>query len=301
MKQFKNSALIVIILLSIYTIRLNFNDVIFLFNYIFKNEQKVIITEANNYKRNYTYEKFTNTEDFIPANVNDLENIYYNVLNNGWKSFTFYCPTEYKTCLDDLEPLSANETLLSNINNYVSPYNSFKIIDTTITSFGEITIDIQKNYSEDEISILKVKVKEISDSLGLQMLSNKDKINQVHKYIINNTKYDLDRADNGTSDYESDKAYGVLIQGYGVCSGYSDAFALFMDYFNIPNIKVSSQEHIWNLVYFNGKWLHVDTTWDDNDNAIIIKSNFLLITSNELKQIDEEHHQFDNNFFIETN
>ncbi len=301
MKQFKSGVLVVVILLSIYTIRLNYNDVIFLFNYIFNKEQKIIISEINDYQRNYTYEKFYNSDDYTPENIDDLKNIYYNVLNNGWSSFTFYCPTEYKDCLHELELISSDENMLSNINNYVNPYNSFKIIDTTITSFGEITINVQKNYSAEDIDTLKAKVLEISENLGLQMLNDKKSITEIHKYIINNTKYDLERADNGSSVYNSDTAYGVLIQGYGVCSGYSDAFALFMDYLNIPNIKVSSKEHIWNLIYIDNKWLHVDVTWDDNDNSPLIKSNFLLINTKELKSIDDEYHEFDESFFIETN
>ena len=55
-------------------------------------------------------------------------------------------------------------------------------------------------------------------------MSTKDKIKAIHDYIINNTEYDTKKSDNiKDTTYKSNTAYGVLIQGYGICSGYSDA------------------------------------------------------------------------------
>ena len=31
----------------------------------------------------------------------------------------------------------------------------------------------------------------------------------------------------------------------------------------IINYKISNDEHIWNLVYLDEKWYHLDLTWDD--------------------------------------
>lgn len=39
---------------------------------------------------------------------------------------------------------------MSNINNYVHPYNSFKTIKTKVSSNNEITLEIQKKYSEEK-------------------------------------------------------------------------------------------------------------------------------------------------------
>lgn len=300
MKIVKNVILIIIILLAAFIIYFNFHDIkIFFKSVLFENE--IIIPETNEFKRNYNYNKFKVNDDYIPKSKDDLYNIYFNVLNNGWNNFTFYCPFEYKSCLDDIENVSADNTKLSNINGYINPYNSFKIVDTTITSFGEIIIRIEKNYTEDQILILQEKIKEIVNNLNLTNLSDREKITQIHNYIIANTQYDSERAETKTSKYASDKAYGVLFEGYGVCSGYSDALSLFLDYFNIPNIKLSNEEHVWNLVYIENNWLHVDITWDDNDKAHLPKTSYLLITTEKLAEIDEEKHNFDKNFFIEAN
>ena len=68
-----------------------------------------------------------------------LLNIYYTVINSG-KNFTFYCPKKYDNCLNDVKKLANNQVLLSDINNYVHPYNSFSHIETEYDTLGRVTI-----------------------------------------------------------------------------------------------------------------------------------------------------------------
>ncbi len=299
MKLIKNIICIVIILISAFVIYMNRSKVVDYWNFFFNKKREVIILENNGYKRNYNYIAFTNNEDFVPENKQDIINIYYNILNNGWTNFTFYCPEEYEKCLSDINEVSNDETLLSNINDYVNPYNSFKTMDTTSSSLGEITINVIKNYTKEDAEKINLKLEEVINNLNLASKTDKEKITLIHNYIIKNTKYDSALADENESSYSSYKAYGPLIEGYGVCSGYSDSLALFLDVFKIPNIKVSSENHVWNLVNIDNKWLHVDLTWDDNDKSVIPKKNFLLITTKRLKELDTEEHSYDTSFFVE--
>ena len=101
--------------------------------------------------------------------------------------------------------------------------------------------------------------------------------------------------------YRSNTAYGVLIEHYGICSGYSDAMALFLDKMNIINYKISNDQHVWNLVYLDGTWLHLDLTWDDPvSDKNITRDNYFLITTNTLKKLDDNVHYFSNDLFPET-
>jgi hypothetical protein len=301
MKLIRNIIYLIIIIIAVYMLYTNRDKLVTYFEYLFKNSNDIIIEKSNEYKRNYNYLKFSNNEDFIPENRNDILNIYYNVINNGWENFTFYCPKEYKECLDDINEISNNTTILSNINGYVSPYNSFETLDTTSTSLGEITIRLTKNYSAEEITMINSKIDELIISLNLTNKTPREIITIVHDYVINNTKYDTELAENNKAGHVSYKAYGLLIQGYAVCSGYSDTLSLFLDRYNIPNIRVSSENHIWNLVYVDNKWLHVDLTWDDNDYSKVPKKSFLLITTQRLKELDVDEHTYDTNFFLEAN
>ena len=100
--------------------------------------------------------------------------------------------------------------------------------------------------------------------------------------------------------YHSNTAYGVLLEGYGICSGYSDAMKLFLDKLNIINYKISNDQHIWNLVYLDGQWLHLDLTWDDPvSDKNITRDNYFLITTKTLKELKDDVHYYDNNIFDE--
>ncbi len=78
--------------------------------------------------------------------------------------------------------------------------------------------------------------------------------------------------------------------------------AIFLDLYNIPNFKVISENHIWNAVYINNKWLHLDLTWDDpvsKDGRNILDYTFFLISTNQLEKLERNQHQFDKNVFSE--
>ena len=183
--------------------------------------------------------------------------------------------------------------LMSNINNYVSPFNSFENIKTTISSTREIKINVTPKYDDEMIKVLDNKVNKIITELNIQELSNREKIEKVHDYILSNTVYDSE-----SDNLDTTSAYGSLILGHAVCSGYSDAMALFLDKFNIPNLKISSANHVWNLVYLDNNWLHLDLTWDDIENNRY-RDNYFLITKEKLLSLDTKEHNFDNSFFVE--
>lgn len=62
-------------------------------------------------------------------------------------------------------------------------------------------------------------------------------------------------------------AYGALVRGEAVCEGYSRAMQLLLYEFGIrstPVVGFTHEPHMWNLVELNGKWYHLDLTFDDN-------------------------------------
>ena len=298
MKIIKNLFLLMIISLFIYVAYNNRETLEAYFRKIMFTYKDIEIKPGNEYTRAYDLKKFSYNEDFKPQNLNDLENILFNILNNGYDTFTFYCPREYTTCIDDMTKLANDSHTLSIINNYVSPFNSFVYLDTITNSLGEITIKVTKNYSDFEIKQVNNKLDEIINSLNISNLNKDEQISKIHEYLIENTEYDS-KYSGKTGNHYSETANGVLLNGTGICSGYSDAFALFMDRLNIPNIKVSSEEHVWNLVKINDKWKHIDVTWDDTKSSIILGYKFYLINTNDLLQIDSKDHSFDKAFYLE--
>lgn len=258
--------------------------------------------EKNEHFRDYNFSYLQNTTDFEPNNMQDVINIFYTVINSGQETFSFYCPDEYPTCTDDVKDLANNQTMLSHINNFVHPYNGFKHIETQYNSLGKVTITVFKSYDLEKAMILDKKVDEIISSQIKDSYTEIEKIRVIHNYIINNSKYDVDRSEHNIIKYDSDTAYGPLIQGYGICGGYSDAMQLFLEKFGIKNYKVASESHIWNAVFINNQWYHLDLTWDDPitpDGVQILDDDYFLISSNKLMSLDTKEHFFDNTVYSE--
>ena len=68
------------------------------------NKREIEIPEVNEYKTfegQYSY--VSDTDNFVPENKQDILNIIYTTLNSGWEEFTFYCPEEYKECIDEID------------------------------------------------------------------------------------------------------------------------------------------------------------------------------------------------------
>lgn len=298
MRRLGNFIFTIILMGTVVLVYLNVDKISdFIVDYLLE-KRTVVVAESNIYELSYDYLVFSNQEDFVPYSYADLVNIYYNILNRGWDSFTFYCPKEYTECASDIEKIADDQELMSNINGYVHPYNSFERIDLSISSLDEINIRITHKYTESKISAINNKVINVIKELNLDSKTTEEKIKEIHNYIVNNSQYDKNRADNKYSPYDSASAYGNLIEGYAVCSGYSDAMSIFLNYLNIPNIRVSSANHVWNLVYVNGQWLHLDLTWDDVENKKY-SNNYYLITTDKLEKLDQTEHTFDKNFFKE--
>ena len=227
-----------------------------------QKDTQITLEEKNEYFKNDTYQFVKNTDDFIPLSKGDIKNIFYTIVNSGWKKFTFYCPSEYTECLNDVKDMSQNQDLLTHLNNYVHPFNGFSNVKTIISETREITVFIDYFYTEDEIKAINDKVDEILKKQINNSMSTEDKIKAIHDYIINTTKYDVSRNNDGTSPYHSYTAYGPLLEGYATCNGYTDAMALFLIKLNIPNFKVAMTPeddenvdgHVWNAVYLNNNW-----------------------------------------------
>ena len=262
--------IICIILIAITVVFLNpLTDT---FAEIVSSEPELIIKENNNYTKDIDYLYVQRTDDYIPYSYQDLLNIYYSVINNGWDQFTFYCPEEYTKCLNDVSQISSDELILTHLNNYVHPFNSFTNVKTSINENGEINLTIEYLYTDAEISAINTKADEILATILTNEMNDYEKIKTIHDYIVNNVKYDIERNEENDSKYNSYTAYGPLFEGYATCNGYTDLMAIFLTKIGFNNFKVattpdeisySTTGHIWNAVYLNDEWLHIDLTWDD--------------------------------------
>lgn len=250
-------------------------------------------------KENYDYVKIN--ENTTLKNKNDVKNMIYTYLDAGWDYYTVKCDADYLDCTNDIKEIVQNNTYLTDLSNFVHPFNTFDKINTTFAASGKVKLKKEPRYSDSQIDTLNKKVDEIYKENYDSSKNVSENIKIFHDYIVNHTKYDQSNT-TGLSNVGSSSAYGVLIDGIGICSGYSDAMQLFLEKMNVKNYRISSSTHEWNLVYVEGAWRHLDLTWDDpimSDGSDALKEDYFLIDTNTLLSKDDGEHNFDSSIYIE--
>lgn len=266
---------------------------------VFNNDEFILATE-NNYFINNKYKYIKNYTDDPKNKTELLEYIYY-VINSGSTYADGECHKDYDACLTDLNVIANDETTLSTLNNFVHPYNSFKSITLTFNEYGKFSVVVEHIYSEEQIAQINYAVDDIFKNELTNNMTTEVKIKTIHDYIINNTEYDSLKTDDiHDSTYKSNTAYGVFIEGFGICSGYADAIAIMLNRLNIDNYKICNENHIWNLVHINGVWTHLDATWDDPVSKINVnRDTYFLIDYKTLNELDDKSHSFNKNIYQE--
>lgn len=272
-------------------------------NFLYKKEIK--IPDPNDYKRNYDFEFVKETDNFFPNNKQELYNVFYTILNNGYTSFTFYCGDDYIDCITDIkEIIGDNNQVLSIINNYVHPYNSYKSISVNMNSLGRVNVDIEKLYDSTDVYILDSFITKIYNGLITDNMTDQQKIKTIHDYIINNAVYDKTWVTTSSENriHKSNTAYGPLLERIGLCGGYTDAMELFLEKMGIKSYKIASENHIWNYVYVDGAWKHLDLTWDDpvtNTGKNVLQYDYYLIDTKTLEAKNDNEHNYSKEYYIE--
>lgn len=263
--------------------------------------KKIYLKKSNNYVIDYDFMYVKETDDFIANNEQELINILYTFLNNGNTNFYFYC--DYDECADDIGTLTdANE--LININNYIHPYNNYRKVFVTYNSFDKVEINVEKSYNEEVIVQITKKIDKIMNEILTDDMTDKEKIVAIHNYIVETTDYDTEYLEANLNDIDSPshKAIGPLYYHKALCGGYADAMSLFLNKLKIPNYRISSENHIWNYVYVDNNWYHLDLTWDDpvtDDGSKLVLDNFLLITTEQLEEYHTGYHNYDKSIYLE--
>ena len=104
---------------------------------------------------------------------------------------------------------------------------------------------------------LENRVKEIVDTFP-KGLSELEIEKLVYKYVKDNMYF--------TEDIKQPAVYGynAIMNGWGVCGDYSEAFALIANHAGIETYNCFSDTHAWNIVKIDGVYYHCDALWDEN-------------------------------------
>lgn len=106
-----------------------------------------------------------------------------------------------------------------------------------------------------------------------------DKVVYAHEYLVSNTTYE------NTGKYAF-CAGGVLGEKKGVCQGYAYALQVLLHEMGIESyyLASTSMNHGWVMVNLNGRYYHIDPTWDDTRKGTndVYSHRFLLRNDSEM-------------------
>lgn len=117
--------------------------------------------------------------------------------------------------------------------------------------------------SENEVSA-RVLLKQAAERLCESGDTDLEKVRKLNRYVCDLTRYD----DASLSGSLAELVY----RGRALCSGYAEALSYLLDCAGVKNFKItafihmpdgSRSLHVWNAVFVDGTWFHVDPTWND--------------------------------------
>ena len=117
----------------------------------------------------------------------------------------------------------------------------------------------------------------------------------LHDYLAIQVEYD-------TTASNRYSAFGALRDGKAVCQGYALAYKYLLNKAGIECHIVTSKtlNHAWNIVKLNGKYYHVDVTWDDPTPDLLGRSrHFFMFCSDGIYKQARDNSIFEDNTYWE--
>ena len=195
------------------------------------------------YKEQLLYDEIDEAAKKIKAETDNLPYVYteeeFNIVLKSYMNDNpqiFYL-TDYETQL-----FTSSKKSYVKLNYYNNKAEIKKMKTELNNKLHEITLMLYEKY-------------EYTDDFDIETM--------IHDYIVLNCKGTTD------TDYIYNTAYGALINQKAYSGGYSAAFKLLMNRFGlvcyIIEGEVNNQQHLWNIVFINDSFYHVDVTWNDSD------------------------------------
>ncbi len=242
-----------------------------------------------------------------------VEDAFSNTNNNKVENYTLSKEISSKTdwqkainyCIDNLVEEVSFE--IKNFDEDTYNLKSLNLINASISAEGKVKQDVaevtykfsykenyllnkaaqNKNYlsklTSDQL-ILFNKVKSITNNLISNKITDFEKEQAIHDYIVANSKYSQN------INKDSYTIRNLIYNGSGVCEAYAYTFQMMCTFANINceiiTGKLNGQEHGWNIVQLDGEYYHIDVTSDDpvpdKDGQILYK--FFNVTDKEISK-----------------
>ena len=118
-------------------------------------------------------------------------------------------------------------------------------------------------YNQDSVVKYRAAIDKVFAEVIGSNMTDEQKATALHDYLVQHMVYDQNA--NNNLGIEKRNAYEALVNGIGVCQGYTLAYAALLKKagIEVDYCKSKSMNHIWNYVKLDGRWYHADLTYDD--------------------------------------
>ena len=157
---------------------------------------------------------------------------------------------------------------------------------------AEENINLNGNNMTQAVSNFEQKVDEFVKTLSG---SEREKLQQIHDWLIANVEYDDTLQEPNTKT-----AYGAIVEGRSVCSGFAYAFKYIANVANLNVLYVTGKyyniltdtfiSHAWNIVYLDGEYLLIDASLDSNLSDDEPQYTFFLSAINDQKHYVDKYY-----------
>lgn len=153
--------------------------------------------------------------------------------------------------------------------------------------YDTFTFRVQYAYDKEELTQkqteLAQKAQQVVEQTVTDGMSDEEKADAFYEYLENNSVYDDDAlsaaeesgflAENLSDFKDSFEAYGILVNGKGVCASYAASYRLLCDIAGVECLVATGYvdgnlPHAWNIINLEDKWYEVDCTNNYNVTGI---------------------------------
>ncbi len=170
---------------------------------------------------------------------------------------------EFRALLSDIINSSPELFYVSKRFSYQISSGGQKYVLSYTPSYQFGGADVSKKRIEE----MKTTFQDVSDQIlsGVNPeWSDVEKALYIHDHLASRYEYDTRDPQSDTDPCRYD-AYSLIVEGRAVCEGYALAYLYFMKRLGIPcrTLPSDAMGHMWNQIQLEGRWYHVDVTWDD--------------------------------------